>query len=84
MNFSIPDHIKEMRRALNKPTPDKYYIVDFLYTDVENNEPSVINSTKIIDLENLKNLILYWFENRNMTKRLSNGMKVKLYPLFEA
>lgn len=84
IDYLIPRHIREMYDMLNKSIPDEYYIVDFLYVDVQNSEPSVVNPTKVIDLENLKDLVLYWFENRHMTKRLSNGIKVKLYPLFEA
>ena len=81
ISLSVPDHIKELRRKLNKPTPDKYYVVDFLYCDIENDESSVVNPQKVIDLENLKELILHWYENKDLIKMTSNGREVKLFPM---
>ncbi len=84
LEYSIPEHIKEMRHKLNKPCPDEYYVVDFLYVDVENSEPSVVQPTKVIDLENLKELIMHWWDNKDVMKKLSNGKEVKLFPMVEA
>ena len=80
----IPDEIQELRKLLNKPTSDKYYVVDFLYCDIENDEPLVVNPQKVIDLENLKELILHWYENKDLTKITSTGREVKLFPMVEA
>jgi len=84
MELSVPDEIKEMRKVLNKPCPDEYYVVDFLYVDVENSAPSVVQPTKVIDLENLEELILHWWDNKDITKTLNNGTEVNLFPIVEA
>jgi len=84
IGLSVPDHIKEMYDKLNKPCPDEYYVVDFLYCDVENDEPSVVNPQKVVDLENLKELIFHWWENKDVTKKLDDGNEVKLFPIVEA
>ena len=84
ISFSVPDHIKELSDKLNKSCPNEYYIVDFLYCDIENDEPSVVNPQKVIDLENLKELIFHWWENKDVTKRLNNGSEVNLFPMVGA
>jgi len=82
-DFILPDSIKEVYRS--KPIQgDKYLVVDFLYVDVGNSKPSVVHPAKIIDLENLKELILHWWENRSVTKILNNRIEVKLFPVVEA
>jgi len=83
ISLSVSDHIKELSDKLNKPCPNEYYVVDFLYCDIENAESSVVNPQKVIDLENLKELILYWYENKDLTKINSKGISVKLYPIVE-
>ena len=82
--FIVPGHIKEMYEKLNKPCPDEYYVVDFLYCDVGNDEPSIVNPQKVIDLENLKELILHWYENKDLIKMTPKGREVKLFSMVMA
>ncbi|MBT3298936.1 hypothetical protein HN385_08430 [archaeon] len=84
LELSIPDSIKEMRHKLNKHCPDEYYVVDFLYCDIGNSEPTVVQPTKVIDLELLKDLVMHWFENKDITKKLANGKEVTLFPMVVA
>jgi hypothetical protein len=83
-SFIVPDHMKGLYDELKKPLLNEYYIVDFLYCDIENDEPLVVNPQKVIDLENLKEFILHWWENKDVTKRLNNGSEVNLFPVVEA
>ena len=84
IDFILPDSIKEVYNKLEPVKIDNYWVVDFMFTDIPSGRIEIINPQKVIDLNNLKDLISFWIENKNKTHRLQNGKKVKMYPMAEA
>ena len=80
MKFSIPKNISIPNENLKV---NNYYVVDFLLTDITNGKVQVVNPQKILNLNNLKELVEFWWEHKEASHTINNR-KVKVYQMVEA